>query len=138
MAGIELCCTAPSPSELRASVSIVARLQLQPSANARHGPFSRSCHRAQRGESERTCSMNSSRPPGFRTRCTSRSAASGSGTVQRTSVETTVSNSSSANGSASAEASTTVAGRPRRATRSRIRSAIASSGSESTSSTSSR
>ena len=55
----------------------------------------RSCQRASRVESARTCSMNTSRPPGRSTRRISRTAATGSATVHSTIVDTTTSNDAS-------------------------------------------
>ena len=51
----------------------VRRLQSQQATN-RFRPFKRSCQRARPGSSERTCSMKISRPPGRRTRRSSRRA----------------------------------------------------------------
>ena len=78
--------------------STVGRLQRQPPAKRRHGSNRWSWQAARNLELARTCSMNSSCPSGRSTRAISRSARSGSSTVQRTSVETTVSTDASASG----------------------------------------
>ena len=82
------------------SAASVSRLQWQPSATKRQGRHSRSCQPASRASSARTCSRKSRRPPGRSTRAASPIAAVASGTVQSTSVETTVSKRSSSNGGA--------------------------------------
>ena len=61
----------------------------------------RSRQAARPGSPARTCSMKSSRPPGFSTRAISASAAAGSGTVQSTRVATAVSKLASSKGSRS-------------------------------------
>ena len=105
----------------------------QPAANARHGRCSRSCQRASRRESERTCSRKRRRPPGRRTLAISSIARRGSSTVQRTRVETTVSKLSSSKGRASAAAGTTLQSRPLRRARRFSRETIGAAGSVRTS-----
>jgi len=109
--------------------STVARLQRQPQAKRRQGPLSRSCQRASRAESARTCSTNSNSPSGRRTRAISSSAHCGSSSVHSTSVATIVSTEWSASGSRSADASTICAARPLARTRRASRRRIAASGS---------
>ena len=62
----------------------VGRLQLQPWPIRSQMPCRRSCHFATAGSWLRTCSRNSSRPPGRSTRSISARARSGSLTVQST------------------------------------------------------
>ena len=88
-----------------------------PAAKRRHGWNSLSWHAASNREFARTCSMNSNCPSGRSTRAISLSVRSGSGTVQRTSVDTTVSTDASASGRRSAGASTIRAARPCRCRR---------------------
>ena len=118
-----------STRNVRSIIASVSWLQRQPSANAAHGPASRSCQRERRFEPERTCSQKSSRPPGRSTRRISSSAASGSGTVQSTSVVTTVSTEPVAAGSASAPARSTRPRTPLRRSRDSSRRAIGPAGS---------
>ena len=53
-------CTSSSTNPQAAIVPAVSRLQRQPRPKRRHGSARRSCQRASRGDSERTCSMNRS------------------------------------------------------------------------------
>ena len=84
--GISSSATLSSANGEASIVATVSRLQWHPSAKKCQGRSRRSCQRAAPGSLARTCSTNSSFPPGFRIRAVSASAAAGSGTVQRTRV----------------------------------------------------
>ena len=117
-------CRARSPPsrsdpKRRRDVTQQRRSHRQLIANAAHGSAHRRWWAAARAVSDRTCSQNSSRPPGRGTRTISASAAAGSGTVHTTIVDTTVSTEPSATRSRSALASCTSARRVDRATRRR-------------------